>query len=72
MTHHRNPNGTSGEPGAGTTGTPGSGGDSGKLTGRNADRAPRVDLTPGFRFQEVCRSRTVHLADPAPVLERGT
>jgi RNA-directed DNA polymerase len=45
MTHHGNPNGTSGEPGAGTTGTPGSGGGSGKPTSRNTGRAPRVDLT---------------------------
>jgi hypothetical protein len=41
-------NGTCGEPGAGTTGTPGSGGDSGKPTGRNTGRAPRVDLTLTF------------------------
>ena len=46
MNHHGNPKGTCGEPGAGTTGTPGSGGDSGKPTGRNTGRAPRVDLTP--------------------------
>ena len=45
--HHSVPHGTCGEPGAGTTGTPGSGGDSGKPTGRNTGRAPRVDLTHG-------------------------
>ena len=46
MKHHGNPYGTCGEPGAGTTGTPGSGGGSGKPTGRNTGRAPRVHLTP--------------------------
>jgi hypothetical protein len=48
MNHHGSRNGTCGEPGAGTTGTPGSGGDSGKPTGRNTGRAPRVDLTLTF------------------------
>ena len=42
MNHHDNPKGTCGQPGAGMTGTPGSGGDSGKPTGRNTGRAPRV------------------------------
>jgi hypothetical protein len=52
-------NGTCGEPGAGTTGTPGSGGDSGKPTGRNTGRAPRVDLTCATRRRNVERGESL-------------